>query len=404
MGLLKAAFSSISSTLKDQYKDYYYCESLPNHVLIKKGQRHDTKAGSNHALDNVISDGSTIVVNAGQALLVVENGKVIDISLEEGVYTWQTGTTPSIFTGNLPTSIKESIKDMISRITYGGEPARDQRVYYVNIKEIINNKFGSSSPVSYRDPVYLAIYIRYYGIFSFKILNPVLFYTNIAGNVEDEYTTDQMIDTCYSEFYSALDSVLSNFGDGGLNLQFNEIPRKQEELSTRMETMLDEDWLQKRGMLIISVGIDKVTPDEKSQAKIDKRDEDLFKRSDSQFYGEQQTASKGLMTQAGAEALVEAAKNESGALNGGIGVGVISGLQSGNTGGIAGAVVGNSEPIIPHDTNNVWICSNCQNQNTGKFCSECGTKKPEEQKAKYCSECGTKITLEKFCPNCGHKI
>lgn len=118
---------------------------------------------------------------------------------------------------------------MLLRITYGGEPARDQRVYYVNMKEILNNEFGSSSPVPYRDPVYLAIYIRYYGIFSFKILNPVLFYTNIVGNVEDEYTTEQIIDTCYSEFYAALDSVLSGFGDGGLNLQFNETPRKQEE-------------------------------------------------------------------------------------------------------------------------------------------------------------------------------
>lgn len=158
-------------------------------------------------------------------------------------------------------------------------------------------------------------------------------------------------------------------------------------------------------MLIISVGIDKVTPDEKSQVKIDKRDEDLFKRFDSEFYGQRQTASQGLMTQAGAEALVEAAKNESGALNGGIGVGVISGLQSGNTGGIAGAVVDNTDPIISNEVNSdAWICPNCQNQNTGKFCSECGTKKSEEPKAKYCSECGIKVTNENFCPNCGHKL
>lgn len=342
MGLLKAVLTSVQETLNDKYKEYFYCDSLDNHVLLKKGQFHQV---SNHSIENVISDGSMIVVNAGQGIIVVENGKVIDVSLEEGVYTWNTNTTPSIFNEEDSESVSNSIDETLRQVSFGGIVAKDQRIYYVNMKEIINNKFGSSLPVPYNDPRYLSIYIKYYGVFSFKVVNPVILYENIIGNVKDEYVKDQLVEMCMSEFYTALDTALSNLGANGEGLQFNEIPRKQRELSKLMAHCLDEEWIKTRGIQIQSVGIIKVTPDKKSQLKIDKRDEELFKRDIMQ-----------------------------------------SEIQS------------SKQVEDEHDT---WICPQCQTVNDSNFCKECGTKR---DKIMYCRYCGTKVKDGKYCPHCGNKI
>lgn len=347
MGLLKAVLTSVQETLDNQYKEYFYCDSLDNHVLLKRGQFHQL---NNHLAQNVISDGSMIVVNAGQGIIVVENGKVIDVSLEEGVYIWNTSTTPSIFNEDDSESISKSIDETLRKVSFGGIIAKDQRIYYVNMKEIINNKFGSLLPIPYNDPKYLSIYIKYYGVFSFKVVNPIVLYENIIGNIKDEYLKDNLVEMCMGEFYAALDTALTNLGAGGEGLQFNEIPTKQRELSKLMSHCLDDDWIKTRGIQIQSVGIIKVTPDQKSQLKIDKRDEELFKRDDMSFYDMQSEMDHSIAVEAN------------------------------------------------HDT---WVCPQCQIVNDGNFCKECGMKR---DKKIYCRYCGTKVEDGKYCSHCGSKI
>lgn len=405
MGLIKAIKDSVGGNLQDQYKEFFYCDSLSEENLVVKAKRRSTSRGSNNPNDNVITEGSLMSVNPGQAMVVLNNGKIIDYTAEPGEYTWDDTTSPSFFEGKFLASMKENLLDMASRIASGGEPARDQRIYYINTKEIFGNKFGSQQPMPYNDPLYRSIYIRYFGEYSFQIVDPLLFFHNISGNVRDVYTKEALISLCDSEFYSALDSALNQCGNGGENFKFSELPRKQYEIAKIMDDILDESWKRRRGIEIVTVGINKVTPDEKSQAKIEKRDEQLFEIDNATLYGSSDAALRGLQAQAGAEALVGAAKNESGVLEGGINLGVIQGLGGGrNSGGIIGGIVGTPEPVN-QKTEAVfsWTCE-CGQVNTGKFCGNCGKAKPETAGKRYCSECGQEVTGLKFCPNCGKKV
>lgn len=205
MGLIKAFKDSVGGNLQDQYKEFFYCDSLSNDVLVIKGQRRSTSRGSNNPNDNVITEGSLMTVNPGQAMVVLNNGKILDFTAEPGEYTWDDKTSPSFFEGGFFSSIGEMVKDSAKRISMGGEPGRDQRIYYINIKEIMGNKFGSQQPMPYDDPLYRSIYVRYFGEYSFKIVDPLLFFHNISGNVRDKYTKEELMSLCDSEFYSALD-------------------------------------------------------------------------------------------------------------------------------------------------------------------------------------------------------
>lgn len=420
MGLIRAAIDSAKTTLADQWLEYFYCESLSDDVLVKKASKKVISGSNTKASENIITNGSGIAVNDGQAMIIVEDGKIVDFTVEPGRFTWDTSTEPSLFDNGL-TGLKDSFKTFGKRFTMGGTPGKDQRVYFINLKEIFDNKFGSSTPMSYNDPTYRAIYIRYFGSYTFKIENPIVFYSNISANVKDEYTKQQLLEQCDAEFVNALDESLAKCSDEGF--QFNDLPKRQREIAKFMNDTLDEEWLQRRGMAVESVAIAKVTPDDESRKRIQTID-DAIMMSDSRV-------AAGRLAGAQATAMENAASNEAGAFTGFLGMGMAS-----NAGGNGAAMFQNmgqqeSNPLFnkPTQANGEqgWACE-CGTVSTGKFCSECGKPKPEASTwtcscgavntGKFCSECGNAksvggfacsnaecgFTSEenmKFCPNCG---
>ncbi|MGL4790418.1 MAG: SPFH domain-containing protein, partial [Anaerotignaceae bacterium] len=194
MGLIKAAFGSLGGILADQWKDYFYCESLESDVLAVKGQKRASKRSSNtKGNDNIISNGSIIAVADGQCMIIVEQGKVVDVCAEPGEYTYDTSTEPSVFSGQLSASLASVFENMGKRFTFGGEAPNDQRIYFFNTKEITGNKYGTPSPVPFRVVdnnvgLDIDISIRCFGEYSYRITNPILFYTNVCGNVSEDYT------------------------------------------------------------------------------------------------------------------------------------------------------------------------------------------------------------------------
>ena len=424
MGLIKAAVDSAKTTLADQWIEYFYCDSLSENVLVKKASKRVTSGSNTKASPDIITNGSKIAVNEGQAMLIVEDGKIVDFTVEPGYFTWNTSTEPSLFDNGF-TGLIDSFKTFGKRFTMGGTPGKDQRVYFVNLKEIFDNKFGSSTPMSYNDPTYRSIYIRYYGSYTFKITDPIRFYSNVCGNVTSTYTKDELMEQCDAEFVTALDEALAKCSDEGF--QFNDLPKRQREIAKFMNDTLDEDWRERRGMEIEAVALAKVTPDEKSRSRIETIDDSIM-MSDSRV-------AAGRLAGAQANALENAASNDAGAFTGFFGMGMANTMQAQNA--TMTQAMGQQEDnpfftkkgVIKDPVNNegTWTCA-CGTENTGKFCCECGKPKPQDEtwtctcgqvnKGKFCSECGkpkpvsgfvcsnpecgyTSDKTMKFCPQCG---
>ena len=391
MGLIKAASSSASTTLADQWIEYFYCDSLSNEILIQKGKKEVSSGSNTKGSDNIITNGTGIAVNEGQAMLIVEDGKIVDFTVEPGRFTWDNSSEPSLFDNGWK-GLKESFKVFGKRFTMGGTPGKDQRVYFVNLKEIFDNKFGSATPMAYHDPTYRSIYIRYFGMYTFKISDPLVFYANVAGNVEDVYTKSQLLEQCDMEFINALDTALSMCSDEGY--QFNDLPKKQREIAKFMNDALDEDWRIRRGMEVESVAISKVTPDEESRNRIEKIDDAIM-------MGDARVAA-GRLAEAQATAMENAAANEAGAFTGFLGMGMAAqagGMQSGAL--FDQMTKQEDNPLFQNQRQNKkqdgWVCA-CGQENSGKFCSECG--KPKPQQDSWTCECGKENT-GKFCSECG---
>lgn len=392
MGLIKAVVDSAKTTLADQWIEYFYCDTLSNDVLVQRGYRQ-VKSGSNtKGSDNIITDGSGIAVNEGQAVLIVEDGKIVDFSTEAGRFTWSNSSEPSLFSGGF-NGLVDSFKTFGKRFTYGGTQGKDQRVYYVNMKEIFDNKFGSQTPMAYNDPTYRGIYIRYFGSYTFKIVDPILFYSSVAGNVHDRFTKAELLQHCDLEFISALDEALAKCSDSGY--QYNDLPKRQREIAIFMNDALDLEWRTRRGMEVESVAIGKVTPDDESRKRIQLVDDSIM-MSDARI-------AAGRMANAQANALEKAASNEAGAFTGFMGFGMAN-----NQGG---QMVNNYAQGLSQDSNNPlfnkpeiknnngWTCS-CGQVNDGNFCSNCGSKKIVPNT--WTCSCG-KVNDGNFCSNCGSK-
>lgn len=388
MGLIKAAFDGARKTLADQWLEYYYCDTLENDELLKKGTKVVNTGSNKKASENIITNGSGFAVNEGQGMLIVEDGKIIEFTMEPGRFTWDESSEPSLFDGGFK-GLMDSFKVFGTRFKHGGTEAKDQRVYYVNIKEILDNKFGSATPMPYNDPTYRGIYIRYFGQYTFKISDPIRFYTNIAGNVKDTYTKEELMSQCQAEFVNALDSTLAKCSDEGY--QYNDLPKKQMEIASFMNDALDSAWKERRGLEVEVVAIEKVTPDDESRARIEKID-DAIMMSD-------QRVATGRLAQAQATAMENAAANEAGAMQGFLGMGFAAQAGGMNT----GQMFANTQPIENNPLfaqsqpqNNSWTCT-CGNVNTNKFCSECGKAKPSVE---WTCTCGATST-GKFCSECG---
>ena len=422
MGLIRAVLSAGGSVLADQWKEYFQVDSMSSDQLVVKAYKK-TK-GNNKGGDDIISNGSAISVGDGQVALIVEDGKIVEFCAEPGRFIWDSSTEPSMFCGGFFKGLVDSFKKFGERFTFGGDRAKTQRVYFVNTKEIIDNKFGTTTPMMYDDPYYkTALYIRYFGQFSFRISDPIVFFRSISGAVSEVYTKDALMGMCRDEFMTALDTSLSLLSADGI--KFSQIPMKQREIAKYMSDTLDEEWTQRRGMDIVSVAIAKVTPDEKSRERIEKFDTNVMHSNPN--------AMAGGLAYAQMEAMQKAAANSNGAVAGFMGLGMMQNAVGNNSQGtLIGAAERLNEEQRKAETEkqnaDVWECS-CGAKNNGKFCAECGKKKPElipagawkcvcgaVNNGKFCSECGTKKPsgyececgyksekMFKFCPQCGKK-
>lgn len=400
MGLIRAIASATSTVAADQWREFFTCDSLSNDVLVAKGTMQTEGRGffrRNKGTTDIITSGSVINVNEGQAALIIDNGKIVEFCAEPGKFQWDASSEPSLFGGEFFEGLVDSFKKIGYRFTFGGDVGSQQRVYYVNTKEIMGNKFGTTTPMPYDDPYYkTALYIRYFGQYSFKIADPIVFFSSIAGNVSDTYTTAMLAATCTDEFMTALDTALAMCAANGI--KFSQLPVKQREIAKFMSETLDAEWRENRGLEVASVALAKVTPDDKSRERIEEFDSNVMHADPS--------AMTGGLAYAQMQAMKEAAKNQNGAMNGFVGFGMAANAMGGAAG--QGTLIENAERLASEkkaqaaaEAPGSWQCPACGASSQGKFCPECGQKKPEKDEW-VCPACG-KACTGKFCAACGQK-
>lgn len=415
MGLITALKGTLTSALADQWKEFFYCDSMDQNTLVMKGHHQVARGSSNtKGSDNIISDGSKIVVGEGQVLLVTENGKVIDFCSEAGAYIYKTGTEPSIFDSGF-NNVKDIIMNTVQRYTFGGQASNDQRVYYVNAKEIMNNKIGIGN-VPFRDSEFnFTIKLRGFGSYSFKITNPVLFFQNVCGNVKEVYRKDELEQMMRSELQSAIQPALGKIALKGI--PYDQLTLYTREIGAQLNEEMSSEWRDKRGVEVVTFALASVQPDEESAKKIN-----MFQES--RVYTDPSMLGARIGS-AQANAMETAAGNSAGAMTGFMGMGMAQ--QSGGMNPFELMQMGQQQrmqqqqmqmqqqqmqqqapaaPAAPVQANAAgWFCPECGSQNTGKFCTNCGTKRPAGAPVYQCDKCGWKpadpTKPPKFCPNCG---
>ena len=403
MGLIKAGIGALGGVLADQWKEFFYCDALPNDVLVRKGQKRITSRSSNtKGNDNIISNGSGIAVADGQCMIIVEQGKIVEVCAEPGEFVYDTSTEPSIFSGKLGQSILDTFKAIGKRFTYGGDTGKDQRVYYFNTKEILDNKFGTPSPIIFevvnkRIGMSRTVNVRCNGVYSYTISNPLLFYTRVCGNVEYEYTRDQIDSQLKTEFISALQPAFGALAE--LELRPAQLPAKVNELKAAMNDALKAEWVESRGISVEKIALNPITLNDEDIKKIQEME-------DSMSYGSNPYMMAGRMTTASANAMETAAGNSAGAMTGFMGMGMAGGAMGGGFNNaqqfyqMGMQQQAHQQAAAPAPAQNGWKCA-CGATATGKFCPECGAKKPEPKAAEgWMCKCGTMAT-GKFCPECG---
>ena len=401
MGLIKAGIGALGGTLADQWKEFFYCEAMPKEVLVTKGQKRITSRSSNtKGNDNIISNGSGIAVADGQCMIIVDQGKVVEVCAEPGEFTYDSSSEPSIFAGKLGESIIATFKTIGKRFTYGGDTGKDQRVYYFNTKELIDNKFGTPNPIPFRVVdskigLDVDVSIRCSGVYSYKIADPILFYTNVCGNVEKEYTRDELDSQLKTEFVSALQPAFGHLSE--LELRPNQIVTHNTDLENAMNDALSTKWGELRGLKVVSIALGSVTlPDE---------DAEMIKQAQRAAIMRDPTMAAATLVGAQADAMKAAASNEAGAMTGFMGLGMAM-----NAGGGAGAAQNlfamgqqqqqqQAQQAAPAPGG--WTCA-CGASVNGNFCPNCGAKKPEPKPAAGAWKCSCGATASgKFCPECG---
>ena len=404
MGLIKAGIGALGGTLADQWKEFFYCDALPGDVLMRKGEKRTSGRSSNtRGNDNIISNGSGIAVADGQCMIIVEQGKIVEVCAEPGEFTYDSSTEPSIFAGSLGESIKETFKTIGKRFAYGGDTGKDQRVYYFNTKEILNNKFGTPNPIMFevvnkRIGIVRTVQVRCNGVYTYVITDPLLFYTRLCGNVESEFTRDQIDDQLKTEFIDALQPALGALAEQ--ELRPAQIPAKANELKNAMNEALKQEWIDNRGISVGKIALNPITLTEEDMKKINELE-------DAANIGSNPFMMAGRMTNATADAMQTAAGNTAGAMTGFMGMGMVGmGGQGGfgaaqnmfNMGAQQQQAAQAQQPAPAAPAQDGWKCS-CGATVAGKFCPECGSPKPADTEGWTCS-CGT-VNKGKFCAECG---
>ena len=401
MGLISAGLGALNSTLADQWKEYFYCEAMDKDILLTKGVKKTGTTntffgGSNNTgSDNIITNGSGIAVADGQAMIIVDDGQVVEFCAEPGRFVWDASSEPSIFTGKLWDSIKETFKLVGKRFAFGGETGHDQRIYYFNTKELLDNKFGTPNPIPFRIVdskvgIDLDVSLRCAGVFSYRIADPLLFYSKVCGNVPREYRREELDTQLKSEFISALQPALAKLS--AMEMRPNEILLHNTTVEKAMNEALSEKWGQLRGLEVVSVAFSTVTLPEEDQERI--------KQLQTAATLSNPNLGAGFMTASVGQAINTAAANENGAMAGLMGVGMTMNTAGNTISGLyaQGAAQQQAAPAAAPQAD-AWVCPTCGKTVTGNFCSFCGAKKPGPQ-TWICPTCGQTVTGN-FCSQCG---
>ena len=447
MGLIRAAISAVGGTMADQWKEFFICESLDADVLAVKGQKRiGSRSANKKGSDNLITSGSGIAVADGQCALIVEQGKIVEVCAEPGEYTYDASTEPTIFSGNLGSSLDQVFDVIGKRFTYGGDTGKDQRIYYINTKELIDNKFGTPNPVPFRVVdrnigLDVDVAVRCSGVYSYRISNPLLFYANVCGNIEQEYRREELDHQLKTEFISALRPAFAKISD--LEIRPNALPGHVTELCDAMNEALTGKWANTRGITVVSVAIGTID--------LPKEDAEMIKQAQKTAILRDPMMAAATLTEAQAGAMKTAAGNSAGAMTGFMGMGMAAqngGMNAQNLYQMGAEMAqhnaGQNQQNVssqPHMTapgkggekeaagkwtcacgavnekewkfcqecgkerpQEGWICS-CGAENKGKFCTECGKPRPKGTPVYQCDKCGWKPedpkNPPKFCPECG---
>lgn len=402
MGLIKAATSSIGGGFADQWLEVIEPADLSDSTVMTTGvlvRKNEKRQGNKKGTSDVITDGSVVYVYPNTMMLLVDGGKVIDYTAEEGYYTVNNQSAPSMFNGDLKNAIAESF----DRFKFGGMTPQKQKVIYINLQEIRGIKFGTPSPINYFDNFYNAeLFLRTHGTYSVKVVDPILFYSNVLPKNKDHVEISEINDQFLSEFLTALQTSINQMSVAGERISF--IPSKSMELSQYMSTVLDEQWQTLRGMEVVSVGVSSISYTDDSKELINMRNKGAM-------LGDAGIR-EGFVQGSIAEGMKDAGSNANGSMAG------FMGMQAGM--GTTGNYFSQASQTNQQQMNqqqaaqqkqtsaDTWICPSDQTENTGKFCSECGGSKPVSAGGGIqmkCANCNEVITVSgqmpKFCPECG---
>ena len=397
MGLIKAITGAAGGVLADQWKEYFYCEALDADTLVAKGKKRVSSRSSNtKGVENIISTGSVVAVADGQCMIIVEQGKVAELCAEPGEFVYDASTEPTIMAGDLGNSIGAVFKNIGKRFTFGGEAPKDQRIYYINTKEIIGNKYGTPGPVPFRVVdqnigLDVDISIRCFGEYSYRITNPILFYTNVCGNVTADYDRSQIDGQLKSELLTALQPAFAKIS--GMGIRYSALPGHTMEMADALNEVLSKKWKDLRGVEIVSMGV--------SSVKASEEDEAMIKELQKTAVFRNTNMAGAYMVGAQGEAMKSAASNPNGAMMGFMGMGMAQQAGGLNANqlfqmGQQQAAAAPATPAVPAKKS--WKCG-CGYTVIGNFCPECGAKKPEDG---WTCACGS-VNKGKFCPECGAK-
>ena len=400
MGLIQAAAGAVGGVLADQWKEFYCCDSLDADTLVAKGEKRTSARGrssNTSGESNIITTGSVVVVNVGQCMMIVDQGKVVEICAEPGAYTYDASTEPTVFGGDLASDLKAVLRNIGRRFTFGGDPAKDQRIYYVNTKEIIGNKYGTAQSIQFETVLgayTLNVNIRCFGTYSYRIANPILFYTNVCGNVDGDYMRSEIDEQLRSELLTALQPAFGRIAAQGI--RYSQLINYTKEIRDALAVELSAEWGEKRGIEIVSFGV--------SSVKADERDEQRIKDLQDGAIMSDANLRAGRIAGAAADAIRTAASNENGVASSFMGLGMVGNLSMGAMGtfgpqGNAGGAV-NPFPAQTQQGQSTegWTGACGHAGNTGKFCAECG--KPRPIPAGWTCTCGA-VNQGNFCTECG---
>ena len=438
MGLIKAVVGAAGGFLADQWREYFYCDALDANTLVTKGvHRTGSRSSNTKGSDNVISNGSIVAVNEGQCMIIVDQGKVTEFCAEAGEFLYDSSSEPSLFYGSLGKNLIESFKAVGKRIAFGGEPPKDQRVYYFNTKEITDNKFGTQNPVPFKVVINeqlgfkLSVDLRCHGVYSYKIIDPLLFYTNVCGNVSESYKRSEIDAMLKGELIMALQPALATLSAAGVS--YDQIPAHTKEVRDALNVELANDW-GKRGIEVYSMNMGVPSIPEEQRKKITEWEETSMTLNPN--------TAAARMVGGQISAMNKAADNSAGAMTGFMGMGMAMNSGGNNTAALytmgqqtpqTPAAPAQGAPAAPAAAG--WTCACGAAGNTGKFCAECGAAKPQDSagwtcacgavnKGKFCAECGAKKPADaplykcdkcgwepedpknppKFCPECGDRF